>query len=88
MTEPPTIGARIKDAREELALSQHELGRAAKLDHSYISLIEAGKRHPTMDALVAIADVLDVAALYLHSGPGTPVCPFCLADQGVPDADL
>lgn len=43
-----TLGARLKILREEAGLTQVEVARAVGISGPYASLIEAGKRVPTM----------------------------------------
>jgi transcriptional regulator with XRE-family HTH domain len=55
------LGARLKEAREYLALSQEEVAQALNLPRSAISLIETGQRR--VDAL----ELKKLAALYKRS---------------------
>jgi transcriptional regulator with XRE-family HTH domain len=54
------IGKAIRVIRAARNLSQKQLAEEAGLDASYISLVEAGKRVPTSDAIQAIAKALRV----------------------------
>ena len=54
----------VRTARAAKGLSQKELAQAAQLDPSYVSLLESGKRNPSMGIVEAIANALDVP-LYL-----------------------
>jgi len=53
-------GRAIRIVRAARALSQGQLASAAKLTPSYISLLEADKRNPTLSVLNSIAKALDV----------------------------
>ena len=48
----------IRVARSLADLSQAELADRANLDRSYLSLIESGKRHPTVESLERLATAL------------------------------
>ena len=64
--EDMNIGLKIKEAREELGLSQRELARKAQVDNAEISRIEAGKRQkPNVLVLKNIAEVLDLSVVEL-----------------------
>lgn len=49
------FAARLKKLREEAGLTQEELGQAVGLSSEYISLLEAGKRTPSIIALNRIS---------------------------------
>lgn len=51
---------KLRLLRESKGLSQEELAARAGLDRSYISLVERGRRSPTVNTLVKIADVLEI----------------------------
>jgi transcriptional regulator with XRE-family HTH domain len=68
-------GRRIKQLRVERGLSQRDIGEPG-MSYAYVSRIEAGKRTPSLTALINIADKLDTTALYLATGSDGP-CPFC-----------
>lgn len=50
---------RIKERRVELGMSQEQLARQARIGHSTISEIEAGKHNPTVDVALKIARALE-----------------------------
>jgi transcriptional regulator with XRE-family HTH domain len=54
-----TIAQTIKQFREKKSLSQEQLAFESDLHRTYISLLERGKRNPTLEALFAIATALD-----------------------------
>ena len=58
------IGSRLKKAREETGLLQGAFAKAVGLSSEYISLIEAGKRTPSFDALEKIAKFLNKEIAY------------------------
>lgn len=73
----PGFGAALKAARERRRISQSKLALHAGFDHSYVSRLESGSRHPTRDAVLALAGILDcdpapllIAAGYLPDDPG------------------
>ena len=54
------LGARIKELRKRAGLSQDQLAEKVGIESKYLSRIEVGKRHPSLDALERIADSLQV----------------------------
>lgn len=60
-----TLGARIREQRKLLCLTQEGLADKADIDRSYIGGVERGQRNITFTVLCAICDALgcDVAAL-------------------------
>lgn len=55
------FGQQLRKIREERKLSQEELALRSKLDRTYISLLERGKRRPTLNTIFALAAQLDIA---------------------------
>ena len=49
------IGAVVRARRSELGISQETLAERARLDRTYVSSIERGKRNPTLQALACLA---------------------------------
>ena len=80
-----TIGARIKERRLALGLTQRDL-HAEGSCFSYISRIESGQRTPSLDALILIADRLQTTALYLLTGSEHADCPTCHRSSDAPKA--
>ena len=54
------FGAAVRARREELDLSQEELGFRSELDRTYISGIERGVRNPTLKIIGRIAKALGI----------------------------
>lgn len=54
------VGARIKELRNNLSMSQEQLGFKAELDRTYITSVEAGKRNISIIALEKIIQALGV----------------------------
>jgi transcriptional regulator with XRE-family HTH domain len=48
------VGARIKELRNSLGISQEQLSFRAELDRTYITSVEAGKRNVSIVALEKI----------------------------------
>lgn len=71
----PDIGAEVRRWRQARALTLAAVGERAGLNVGYLSQIENGKAVPSLDALLAIADALEVSAawLLLDSAPGPRV---------------
>ena len=56
------IGRRIKYFRNERHLSQEELGKAVSVNAQHISNIEGGRRYPSLEIIISIANALDISA--------------------------
>lgn len=61
------FGIVLADLRSKAGLSQEKLGSEANLDRSFISLLERGKRSPTLDTMVSLSRVLNVSLTQLIS---------------------
>ncbi len=57
MTATEIIEA-IKNARRSHDLTQRQLASLARVSHSYVSHVEAGRRMPSLDTVMRIAAVL------------------------------
>lgn len=62
-----SLGKQIKIARKKKGVKQYELAELVNVSQNYISLIENGKKIPSMSVLQKIAAVLDVPAGVLIS---------------------
>jgi len=69
MRTPPTskvkptlaaVGAVIRKRREDIGLSQDELGYLADLHRTYIGSVERGERNVTLGSLIAICGALQL----------------------------
>ncbi|MXX83981.1 MAG: helix-turn-helix transcriptional regulator [Chloroflexi bacterium] len=56
-----TFGEVVRKRRQALRLSQESLGYRSGLHRTYISEIERGRKSPSLRAIVAIAEALDVS---------------------------
>lgn len=63
-----TFGQRVRTLRREKGLTQLQLADALYISESYIALIEADKRNPSMDIMVKLAEKFHVTADYLING--------------------
>lgn len=54
------VGLAIREFREEIGVSQEELGYRAGLHRTYVSDVERGRRNPTVVTLQSLADSLNV----------------------------
>lgn len=63
----PTVGSRIKEKRQEEALSIRELARRTGLTASFISQVENEKANASLDSLRRISNALGVQMLYFLS---------------------
>ncbi|MGB3862187.1 MAG: XRE family transcriptional regulator [Candidatus Aminicenantaceae bacterium] len=55
---PGILGIKLRIERENLGLTQEDLARAVGLSSKFISLLELGKRMPSLDSLKSIAEFL------------------------------
>jgi transcriptional regulator with XRE-family HTH domain len=56
------LGEELRKVREAAGLTQEELSFRAKVDRSYISMLERDKKSPTLAMLFRLCDVLGVKA--------------------------
>jgi transcriptional regulator with XRE-family HTH domain len=79
---PMVLGERVKQLRKEAGWSQGDLGGRIGTDSQRVSRYENGRITPSVDALVRIAEALDVSIDYLlvEDAPRRPL--------HVADADL
>lgn len=56
--EAVRFGARLKERRQELGLTQPQLSDQTGITAAYISTIENGKANPTLDMMVKLAKVV------------------------------
>lgn len=54
------VGKNVRALREQIGISQEELGFRANLDRTYVSGVERGVRNPTVLVLARLATALDV----------------------------
>lgn len=55
------LGSKIKQLREQKDITQEELAVKARMDYSYLNLIENGKRNPSLKMIAKIARALGVS---------------------------
>ena len=63
------FGAKLRRARENLGLTQEELSKAVGLSSEFISLLEIGKRTPSVDSLLRLAEFLKKDIGYFLQDP-------------------
>lgn len=56
------LGKELRKAREKAGLTQEELAFKARIHRTYVSLLERGRKSPTLDALLRICKALDTSA--------------------------
>ncbi len=54
------FGKVLRNLREEKKISQEQLAHLSELDRTYISLLERGKRRPTINTLFALSKTLEL----------------------------
>lgn len=59
-TRPTAFADALRVLREKSRLSQSRLAETAGFDHSYVSRLETGSRMPTRDAVLKLADALQL----------------------------
>ncbi len=76
-----TLGANIRQRREEAGITVTELARRAGLTKSAVSKIETGKASPPISTILRIAQALNVPLAELFTEP-EPSLPFALTRAG------
>ena len=74
--DPAAIGARVRERRERLGLSQRALARRVGVSVAFVSCVERGERLPSLETLARLADCLGLSLDELALGRGP-----CLAGQ-------
>jgi transcriptional regulator with XRE-family HTH domain len=67
------FGEHLKALRKPKFSTQEELGFAAKLHRTHISLLERGKREPSLSTLLILSQTLKTPVQKLIEGLPTPV---------------
>lgn len=62
------LGLRIAMLRRQRGLSQAELARRLHISASAVGMYEQGRREPSLDIVVALAEELDVSTDFLLTG--------------------
>ena len=62
------FGARIREQRRNLGVSQEELAAIAGIDRTYLSSIERGQRNVALENICRIAEALDIDPRVLVGG--------------------
>ncbi|MDB9317245.1 helix-turn-helix domain-containing protein [Nodularia spumigena] len=55
------FGQCLRNARKKKGLSQEKLAELANLDRTYISLLERGKRNPSLICITCLCKALDIS---------------------------
>jgi transcriptional regulator with XRE-family HTH domain len=69
------LGRKIEKLRKAKGLNKKELAGAIGITPSYMGHIEAGKRTPSRDVLINLANVLDASINELLLAAGYPILP-------------
>jgi transcriptional regulator with XRE-family HTH domain len=72
LSEAAKVGERLAKARARCGLSQTQLATRSQLDQARISYFEQGKRVPTLDQLLRLAQALDCPLQWFLSGTDRP----------------
>ena len=67
MQQEEIFGKIIQQERKAKKISQDKLAKLTGLDRTFISLIENGKRSPTLSTILKISSALDIAPSELFS---------------------
>lgn len=59
------FGKVLRVVRKEVGMTQEELGHAAEIDRTFVSLIERGERQPTVRVLFRLAAALKLEPVRL-----------------------
>ena len=64
-TKLKEMGARVREARVKMNLSQTDLAELAQLHPTYISQIENGKANMSIDVFMRLTEALQISADWL-----------------------
>ena len=65
MLDTKTVGTILRETRRQRGLTQRQLAKAAHVGENSVTRYERGQSDPPLDALIRIADALDVRLSYL-----------------------
>ena len=65
-TDYKALGKRISNARKQAGITQEALGEQLNMTRKHISVIESAIKRPSLDALVDIANALDVFPSFMY----------------------
>ena len=65
------VGIRIRNTRRKMHISQISLSESTGLSVPYISLVENGRKRPSLTAVTQISEALDLSLDYLLLGMGS-----------------
>lgn len=71
LSQEPTLGQRLRLAREALGKSQVNLAASAEISQGYLSQIETDEREPTFSIAVRLARALGLSLDELATSHGT-----------------
>jgi transcriptional regulator with XRE-family HTH domain len=71
-TVAAAFGHVLRDCRQKAGISQEELAARADVDRTYVSLLERGRRQPTLDSLFRLAKGLNIAPATMVSRTAAP----------------
>ncbi|WAT32290.1 helix-turn-helix domain-containing protein [Pseudomonas sp. GXZC] len=64
-THNQAFGKALREFRKNRCLTQETLAFEAGLDRTYISVLELGRRSPTIDTLISLCEVLGISLVEL-----------------------
>ncbi|MDC6536617.1 helix-turn-helix domain-containing protein [Pseudomonas syringae] len=64
-THNQAFGKALREFRKKRCLTQETLAFEAGLDRTYISVLELGRRSPTIDTLISLCEVLGISLVEL-----------------------
>jgi transcriptional regulator with XRE-family HTH domain len=68
-----TLGARIKQHRQALGITQQDLAKATQITLQHVSAIEQNKRTPSLPLLIQLSEYLNSSLDYLVLGKQTRI---------------
>jgi transcriptional regulator with XRE-family HTH domain len=65
MQPEKAFGSVLRGLRSERGLSQARLAQEAGLDRTYVSMLERGRRQPSLDTMIRLAEALSITLTVL-----------------------
>jgi transcriptional regulator with XRE-family HTH domain len=78
----------LRERREQMGLSQHELARLCGFGLTQISRYETGQQEPSLSALLKLADVLGVSLDYLIGKSNDPHGQITVSDLNIYEREV
>jgi DNA-binding XRE family transcriptional regulator len=79
------FGHLVRQGRQNMGLSQHEMAQLLEIRQATVSAIEHGKANPRMDMMLQIMDLLHLPPPWQAPTQGDPYADMVIPEDSEPD---